>query len=483
MISFRIYNLHILILVCLLSIPMPLLSQEETEIDTSEYFTSGFDQDYDATLNYNLMIAASKGYVSEIHRLIRNGADPNEITSEKITPLMFAVVNNKLDAVNALLYYNIDVNVMTLFSETPLLAAVKNGNLEIAEALIRDSADINIPDEHGATPLHYAAIYGNFYMTDMLLYYNAETYNKTSDGTTPLMAAVWARHPDIADLLIQNEANPEESDNQGFTPLLIAAQNGDTVSLDLLIRRRINLYEVNKFNYNALDLAIKSNQKEAVAYLIRKGDKWISDVNKSINPYLVAAKYNRKEIIQILEKNKIPRTYRVGFDQVSISASFKGCFHDYYTGFGLSFKEPSLNAGIFAGCDLKPAYDRVLIKESESLFYQYMDKSSMAYAGLFKDFKITDHPYRGNWYITGSVAAGYTFGNKLKGTSINPSNKMRIIPAIALKYTRNNLNFYGGLEFLRTEFYKVGPVWIRFGVSYDIFFDKVRSPGKDIRWY
>jgi ankyrin repeat protein len=434
-------------------------------------------------LNYNLMVAASKGYTSEIHRLIKRGADPNASMRDQVTPLMFAVVNNKLDAVNTLLSYNVDVNIMTVFSETPLIAAVKNGNLDIAEALIRDSANINLPDKHGATPLYYASIYGNFSMTDLLLYYDAETYKKTADGTTPLMAAVWAEQRDVADLLIQNGANPEETDNMGFTPFLIAAQNGDTVIMDLLIKRRINLYEVNQYKYNALDLAIKSNLKEAADYLLRKGDKWVSDGNKSINPYLVATKYERREIVQMLEKQKIAKNYNFGFDQAILSTSFKGSLHDYFIGFSISFKEPSLNAGIFAGCDLKPGYTRVLQKKAESQFYQYKDKSSMAYIGLFKDFKITDRPLNSNWFISGSLAVGYTFGNKLKGTEIKPPNKVRIIPGIDLKWIKNSLIVFTGLEFLKSDYYKVGPVWLRAGVSYSIFFDKVRAPGKDIKWY
>jgi ankyrin repeat protein len=486
MISLRDYIFHALMLIILLSVPVNLLSQEETEIDTSEYltFSVGYNtaSENKEVLNYNLRVAASKGYVSEIQRLIKNGALPDASSFDRVTPLMFAVVNNKLDAVNALLSYNVDVNVMTSYLETPLLAAVKNDNLEIAEALIRDSADINISDVHGATPLHYASIYGYFDVTDLLLYYDAQTYKKTSDGTTPLMAAVWAGHFEITDLLVQNGANPEDTDNLGFTPFLIAAQNGDTLIMELLIKRRIDLYEVNRFNYNALDLAIKSNQTEAVEYLMRKGDKWISNNKKSISPYLVASKYSRKEIEQILEKNNLPKSYKFGFDQVSLSASFKGCLHDYFTGLSIAFKEPYINAGIFAGCDFKPGYTRVLVKKSESQFYQYMDKSSMIYGGLFKDFKITDHPLKGNWFVSGSVAAAYTFGNKLKGTAITPPNKFKIIPEIAFKWTKNHFNLFGGFDFLKSDFYKVGPVWLRVGASYNIFFDNVRAPGKEIKW-
>jgi hypothetical protein len=372
---------------------------------------------------------------------------------------------------------------MTKASETPLLAAVKNGNIEIAESLIRDSADINLADKNGTSPLHYAAIYGYFNMVDMLLYYDASISKKANDGTSPLMAAVWAGYPDIADLLIQNGADPEETDNNGFNPFLVAAQNGDTVIMEMLIKKNINLYKVNKYNYDALDISIKSNQIKATAYLLRKGDRWTSNGKKPVSPYSVAAKYSRKEITGLLEKNNIPKTFKSGFDQVAITASLKACPYDYFTGLRATFKEPTLNGGIFIGLDIKPGYTRVLIKESSTLYYQYMNKSSVIYGGLFKDIALTDYTFKGNWFFSGSLAAGYTFGNRLKGSGILTGNKIRIIPEIALKWINNNSGFYCGLDFLKTDFYKVGPVWLRLGYSYYIFFDNVRAPAKNIKWY
>lgn len=483
MLSLRNTNIHILVLFTLLCISPCLNAQEEVEIDTSGYMTFGFGTSTKDVLNFNLLVAASKGYVEEIHRIIKNGADPDHKTFQNVTPLMYAVANNKLDAVVALITYHPDVNVMTTISETPLLAAVKNGNLEIAEVLIRDSADINLGDRFGATPLHYASIYGYFYVVDLLLYYQADINKKANDGTSPLIAAIWAGYSDIADLLLQFGSDPEEADNAGFTPLLVAAQNGDTLTMEVLIKRNVNLYAVNKYNYNALDLSIKANHKEAADYLLRKGDMWTSNGNKSVSPYLVASKYLRKEITELLEKNNIPKTYKFGIDQVSFSASFKGCLHDYFIGIGMSFKEPSLNGGIFAGIDTKPGYTRVLMKKSETLFYQYKDRSSMVYAGLFRDFSITDNPVRGNWSVSASIAAGYTFGNKLKGTLISPENRFRLNPGISVRWTKNNLNLNGSLEYLKSEFHKVGPLWLRLGISYNIFFDKVRAPGKDIKWF
>jgi hypothetical protein len=112
-----------------------------------------------------------------------------------------------------------------------------------------------------------------------------------------------------------------------------------------------------------------------------------------------------------------------------------------------------------------------------------MDKGSVVYAGLFKDFALTDYPGKYNWLISTSLSAGYTIGNNLKGTYISPEKKLKFMPSLTLKVTRMNVTYYGGLEYAKTPFYHNGPIWIRLGVSYNYFFDNVRTYIKPIRWY
>ena len=117
-----------------------------------------------------------------------------------------------------------------------------------------------------------------------------------------------------------------------------------------------------------------------------------------------------------MKDNKIPGNLKYEIDQVDIMASSRFFVHDIYTGVSLSFKEPYLNGGIIVGCDTKLWYTRVLVKQSEHMFYQYMDKGSIFYAGLFKDFALTDYAFKGNFEFSTSLSAGYSFGNRLKGT-------------------------------------------------------------------
>jgi len=105
------------------------------------------------------------------------------------------------------------------------------------------------------------------------------------------------------------------------------------------------------------------------------------------------------------------------------------------------------------------------------------------YAGVFKDFPLSDNIFRGNFYMTSTLSAGYSFGNKLKGTEIVPKNKLRILPSVSLKWIKKNLTLFAGIEYTGSDFYKNGPVWGRVGCSVNFFFDNYRAPGKVIKWY
>ncbi len=447
-------------------------------IDTSDYLPVF----YNGALDYNLMIASAEGYPTEIERLISKGADVNSETDEHVTPLIFAVSNNKLTSVLALLSYNPLLNNYTKSYETPLLIAVKNRYFEISETLIRAGADIDLPDRHGATPLHHAAAYGYFDMVDLLLYYDASIDLKSEEGYTPLLASILAGYADVADLLIQNGADMEASDNDGFTPFLLASFYGDTLMMDMLYKKGVDIYATNKSDHNALTLSIIGNHTEATKYLLGIGKNW-TDNKKNVNPYSVASKYQRREVINLLESNKVSGQLQYGIDQIGISASARMNLTDLYTGLSISFKEPFLNAGFMFGFDMKLWYSRIMIQNSENIVYQYMEKRAIAYAGLFKDFVLVDHPDRYSLSLSASLLAGYALGNKLKGTLLNPDDNFKVIPAISLKVSKMNLSMNMGLEYMSSSYYHYSPVSLRIGFTYNYFFDNIRTKVKTINWY
>ncbi len=448
------------------------------EIDTSDYISSTFE----SALSYNLLLAAAKGYPVEIDRLLAKGADINIETNEKATPLILAVAGNHLEAVNALLKHNPNIDNFTVSYETPLMIAVKNDNPDICEALIRNGADIDFTDSNGATPLHIAALNGFLDIVDMLLYYNASIDQKSDEGLTPLLASIMAGYTEVADLLIQNGANMEARNNEGYTPFLLAAFTGDTLIMDVLFKHGVDIYAIGNKGYSAIDLAISANEKAILIYLLRIGNKWGSAETNAVNPYTVAGKYRRKEMIYILKENNIPGKIKYGIDQSDFSVSSRITLKDYYQGFSYSLREPFLNAGITAGIDMKLWNTRILEKSSENTFYQYFDKDYMVYAGLFKDFTLYENPFKSSIKLTTLLMGAYSFGYQLKGTGAAPPDKFLLVPDITLKWAGKHFSTYMGLEYIKSPFYKIGPVWLRIGLSYTIYFDKVRNELKPVKW-
>lgn len=452
--------------------------QEISILDTLEYIP----MDTEGAIEYNLMIASSKGLQSEISRLLAKGADIDAETFEGATPLIFAVANNRIYAVRTLLEWKPDVNKMTAGHETPLLIAVKNMNTDIAEALIRAGADIDLSDNNGASPLHYAALNGDFVMTDLLLYYQADVNRKSHDGTTPLMVSVLEGYADIADLLFQYGANLEARDNEGFTPFLIAAQNGDTTIMNILLREGVDLYEKNINGYNAMSLSIQSNHIHSVKLLLEKGNLWTDREKGAVDPYTMASAFGRKEITTLLENSNIGKKKGFSIDVISLTANFRANNHDFLTGMVLSFRDPLLNAGFIGGFDTKPLQTRVLKKTGENEYFQYRDKSSVAYAGLFKDFLLKERPSGLRISATSSLSAAYNFGPEFNGTNERPESRLRIMPAAGIRIEQSGLAVAAGIEYLKTEFSGIGPLWGRLGISWNYRLSRVRKNVKTIRW-
>lgn len=474
------------------------LHAQVTLKDTANYLS---ENSVENALEYNLMVAASKGLETEVERLILRGAEVDAESIEGATPLIFAISAVKPKVVEILLSYSADPNKLTARKDSPLIialmklvgieakgsnavtAAFKEGCLQIAESLIRYGADIDYQDGNGVTALNYSSAYGSMDFVDLLLYYRADIDKKDFTGTTPLMSAIWAGRANVADLLIQNGANLEARDDKGFSPFLIAAQNGDTLLLHYLIKEGVDLYEKCEEGWDALSLCIKYNHWDAIKMLIKAGTKWSDPEKKALNHYNIAAKYGRSNVIELLKRSNFPNTYKAKISQVDVALSAKFNTKDIYTGLKFAFAEPRHNIGFIAGFDTKLWYSKVIIRKDDNLFFHYMDKSSVAYAGIFKNFKLTDNPMKSNLYFTASLSGGYWFGNRFKGTETSPDSKFNLMPAAGLKWTKRSFSLYAEIEYMNTGYYKTEPIWLRTGLSYNFDFELGKTPVKNIKWY
>ncbi len=386
-------------------------------------------------------------------------------------------------SVIALLTYDPLMDVLTYQGEASIHIAAKMGSLDICESLLRKGADINIQDRHNCTALHYAAINNYLYITDMLLYYGADPNKKTYDGTTPLMAAVWAGNAEVTDMLIQAGADINIADENGYTSLLLAAQNGDTLISRLLIDQGANIAEKNGSNYDISSFAARAGDIEYADFIINRTNWKEKRDQSAADPLVVARDNGKNKFYKFWSENNNSKGPGPAFTSLKIAVGLKFCAHDLYTGFDLSFIDPLYKLRLKAAFDFKPWTSRVLVKESDNIYYQYRDKRYVISAGIGKEFILADNIFRGKSSIIIDLNLGYMIAEPYKGTYESYDNRLLFIPRLSYERTFNDISIALAYEYMKTGLYKAGPNWIKISAAYNFRFKKSKSVVKKIIWY
>lgn len=110
-------------------------------------------------INKSLIIAASKGNMEEVVRLVEKGASFSTPYEGGKTALHWAVLGGNLKIVAFLITKGASVNIRDNNSSTPLQLSGIKRNLDIVKLLVQQGADINHKDKYGWTALHYFTYY------------------------------------------------------------------------------------------------------------------------------------------------------------------------------------------------------------------------------------------------------------------------------------------------------------------------------------
>jgi len=117
----------------------------------------GHNRLFDALkLGDSLCVAARKGEVRTIQRLLQNGAAINGRDQHGWTALHRASFKGKLDAVRALVEKCIDIDAKDEDGYTALHCAAESGQAEVTELLVKKGADVEARTNKGVTPLQIA---------------------------------------------------------------------------------------------------------------------------------------------------------------------------------------------------------------------------------------------------------------------------------------------------------------------------------------
>ena len=129
--------------------------------------------------NTPLHIAAEKGDVESIQRLIRQGHDINDRNSFGETPLHLAASEGHLNAVKALLRVGADANAVDREGDTPLHMSSLDEHHEVSNELIKAGAKDNIVNIYGQTASDYAALNKKLEELDRQIEDDNITYSST----------------------------------------------------------------------------------------------------------------------------------------------------------------------------------------------------------------------------------------------------------------------------------------------------------------
>lgn len=156
-------------------------------------------------MNTELLDAVMAGDLTQVARVLKNGADVNAANEEGTTALMLAAGLGKLDLVEHLIKSGATVDATDARGWTALMKALFNyemnrGFPDVVQALIDAGANIEHQITYGTRPLMLAAGYGEAGVVDVLLAAGADVNAKNEGGRT---ARVMAETKDYVEVINQ----------------------------------------------------------------------------------------------------------------------------------------------------------------------------------------------------------------------------------------------------------------------------------------
>ncbi|RDU35699.1 hypothetical protein DRW41_16275 [Neobacillus piezotolerans] len=183
-------------------------------------------------LKEQLLAAAERGDVSEISRLIEDGANINVQDSNGRTPVMIATYNNDVAAAKVLIDAGADMDIRDNMKNNVFLYAGAEGYIDILKLAIKAGADPHITNRYGGVAVIPASERGHVKVVELLLTETDISVNHVNNlGWTALIEAIILnngnmRQQEIIRLLIKHGADVNIPDGDGVTPLTHARNKG-----------------------------------------------------------------------------------------------------------------------------------------------------------------------------------------------------------------------------------------------------------------
>ncbi|KAM9253823.1 ankyrin repeat and death domain-containing protein 1B [Dugong dugon] len=184
------------------------------------------------------LLAAEKGHVEMIEKLISLNLYTSEKDKEGNTALHLAAKHGHSPAVQVLLTQWQEINETNENGETPFLLTVEGGHEECCKVLLAAGSDINIPNKLNVNAFQIATRNGHGSLVNFLLGENVHLHQKVE---SPLHLAVINNHITVVHSLLSAQHDIDILNQRQQTPLRVAAEIGNVEVVETLLKAGCDL--------------------------------------------------------------------------------------------------------------------------------------------------------------------------------------------------------------------------------------------------
>ncbi|XP_072462476.1 ankyrin repeat and death domain-containing protein 1B isoform X2 [Notamacropus eugenii] len=214
------------------------------------------------------LLAAEKGHVEMIEKLIMLNLFTSEKDKEGNTALHLAAKHGHISVVEVLITQWQEINEPNEDGETPFFLAVAGGHKECSKLLLDAGSDVNIPNNNNITALQIATQNGHVPLVTFLLSGDV-VLDQKAEQDSPLHLAVANNHITAVNSLLGAKHNVDALNQKQQTPLHLAADLGNVELVDILLKAGCDLKVVDKQGKTALAVASRSNHSLIVDMIIK----------------------------------------------------------------------------------------------------------------------------------------------------------------------------------------------------------------------